>query len=335
MRIDITGLLDGFAGFDPLALGIAPGTCLIVDFTGPIGQRLANLPPAAEQWLASLPCPSIALTESIAGVGGFDMSLNEEAHVQRIEAAVAANPTASTILVQTLRLVERLPLLEGLTVESLAFAALQQADEFHAWLKSSRERESTAPAGDSGPPVVVTRSDDVLSILLNRPATRNAVDVVMRDALFEAYSLAVHDHDLRRVDVRGAGDSFCTGGALGDFGRIGSGAAGHMVRTERLPARMLARAGEKFHFHLHGACIGAGIEMAAFGGRVTASPDAFIRLPEVGMGLIPGAGGTVSITRRIGRQAAAWIMLTGQRISARTALRLGLIDEIVREPAAA
>jgi enoyl-CoA hydratase/carnithine racemase len=48
------------------------------------------------------------------------------------------------------------------------------------------------------------------------------------------------------------------------------------------------------------------------------------------MGLIPGAGGTVSVTRRVGRQAAAWLMLTGQRISARTALRLGLVDEIVR-----
>jgi len=330
MRIDITGLLDGFAGYDPLTLGIAPGTCLMVDFTGPVGQRLANLPPAAEAWLESLPCPSIAITESIAGVRGFDLSLTDESHVERVEAAVAANPQASTVLVQTLRLVERLSLLDGLTVESLAFAALQQGDEFRAWLKALPADEKAPVTPGDGPPVLATRDGDRLALVLNRPGSRNAVDVAMRDALFEAYSLAAMDRDIRTVDVSGAGDSFCTGGALGDFGRASSGVAGHMVRSERLPARMLATAGAKFHFHLHGACIGAGVEMAAFGGRVSAAPDAFLRLPEVGMGLIPGAGGTVSVTRRVGRQAAAWLMLTGQRISARTALRLGLIDEILR-----
>ena len=331
MRIDITGLLDGFVGYDPLTLGLAPGMCLIVDFTTPVGQRLANLPPAAESWLASLPCPAIAVSNSIAGVRGFDLSLTDEAHVERLVAAVAANPVASTILIQTLRLVDNLPLLDGLTVESLAFASLQQGDEFRTWLKALPPAQREAPAiAVAGPPVVVCRDGDLLSLLLNRPETRNAVDVAMRDALFEAFSLAVIERDIRRVEVRGAGDSFCTGGALGDFGRVGSGAAGHMVRTERLPARMLAVAGHKFHFHLQGACVGAGVEMAAFGARVTASPDAFLRLPEVSMGLIPGAGGTVSVTRRVGRQAAAWLMLTGQRISARTALRLGLVDEIVR-----
>jgi len=54
----------------------------------------------------------------------------------------------------------------------------------------------------------------------------------------------------------------------------------------------------------------------------------FMRLPEIGMGLIPGAGGCVSVTRRLGRQGAAWLIITGVRISARTALRWGLIDEI-------
>lgn len=331
MRIDVTGLLDGFVGFDPLTLGIAPGECLIVDFSAPAGARLAAISPAAEHWLASLPCPCLALSPGLAAARGFDLTVGREDDVARIEAAVAANPVASTILVQTLRLVERLPMLDALTVESLAFAALQQGEEFHRWLDGLDQAEREAPTtADSGPPVIVGREGDVLSLVLNRAATRNAVDVEMRDALFEAYALAAIDPAIRTVAVSGAGDSFCTGGALADFGRIGNGAAGHMVRSERLPARMLARAGEKFHFHLHGACIGAGVEMAAFGGRVTASPDAFLRLPEVSMGLIPGAGGTVSVTRRIGRQAAAWLMLSGQRTSARTALRLGLVDEIVR-----
>jgi enoyl-CoA hydratase/carnithine racemase len=77
----------------------------------------------------------------------------------------------------------------------------------------------------------------------------------------------------------------------------------------------------------HGACVGAGTEMAAFAGRVAAAPDAFFALPEVRMGLVPGAGGSVSVPRRIGRWRSAWLMLTGDRLPAATALRWGLVDE--------
>ncbi|HLT69358.1 MAG TPA: enoyl-CoA hydratase/isomerase family protein, partial [Acidimicrobiales bacterium] len=72
----------------------------------------------------------------------------------------------------------------------------------------------------------------------------------------------------------------------------------------------------------------AGVEVAAFAGRVVAAPDATFRLPELGMGLIPGAGGTVSLTRRIGRQATARLVLTGETVDAVTALALGLVDEV-------
>jgi enoyl-CoA hydratase/carnithine racemase len=79
---------------------------------------------------------------------------------------------------------------------------------------------------------------------------------------------------------------------------------------------------------VHGACIGAGIEVPAFAGRVLAAPDAYVMLPEVSMGLVPGAGGTVSITGRIGRWRTAWLALTGSRLDAHTALSWGLVDEI-------
>lgn len=70
------------------------------------------------------------------------------------------------------------------------------------------------------------------------------------------------------------------------------------------------------------------MELAAFAGRVTAAPDARFCLPEVSMGLVPGAGGTVSVPRRIGRRRAALLALTGQTLDAPTALDWGLIDEI-------
>ncbi len=80
----------------------------------------------------------------------------------------------------------------------------------------------------------------------------------------------------------------------------------------------------------HGACVGAGTEMAAYAGRVVATPDAFFALPEVRMGLVPGAGGSVSVPRRIGRWRSAWLALTGDRLPAMTALRWGLVDEVTQ-----
>ena len=74
--------------------------------------------------------------------------------------------------------------------------------------------------------------------------------------------------------------------------------------------------------------MGAGIELPAFARRVSAHPGSSIALPEVPLGLIPGSGGTVGITRRVGRQRCAQLALTGHPITAQTALEWGLIDEI-------
>jgi enoyl-CoA hydratase/carnithine racemase len=79
---------------------------------------------------------------------------------------------------------------------------------------------------------------------------------------------------------------------------------------------------------LHGACVGAGIEIPAFAGRVIASPGTYFQLPELAMGLIPGAGGTVSITRRAGRHRLLWMALTGTKVAADTALGWGLVDAV-------
>jgi enoyl-CoA hydratase/carnithine racemase len=68
--------------------------------------------------------------------------------------------------------------------------------------------------------------------------------------------------------------------------------------------------------------------MAAYCGWVLAHPDTVFGLPELSLGLLPGAGGTVSITRRIGRWRTAYLVLSGRRIDTATALRWGLIDEI-------
>ena len=77
---------------------------------------------------------------------------------------------------------------------------------------------------------------------------------------------------------------------------------------------------------VHGACVGSGIEFPAFASHLIAREDAWFQLPELQFGLIPGAGGCVSIPRRIGRQRTAWWVLSGARINAQTALDWGLVD---------
>jgi enoyl-CoA hydratase/carnithine racemase len=79
---------------------------------------------------------------------------------------------------------------------------------------------------------------------------------------------------------------------------------------------------------VHGQVLGSGLEMAAYCGWVQAQPDAVLGLPELSLGLIPGAGGTVSITRRIGRWRTAYLVLSGRTIDPPTAMRWGLIDAV-------
>jgi enoyl-CoA hydratase/carnithine racemase len=85
---------------------------------------------------------------------------------------------------------------------------------------------------------------------------------------------------------------------------------------------------ERVTVRVHGSCLGAGVELPAFARRVVALPGTTFRLPEVGMGLIPGAGGTVSLPRRIGAGRTLLLALSGVTLPAHDALRWGLIDDI-------
>jgi enoyl-CoA hydratase/carnithine racemase len=74
--------------------------------------------------------------------------------------------------------------------------------------------------------------------------------------------------------------------------------------------------------------VGAGVELPAFAGTVVAAENATFRLPEVAMGLIPGAGGTVSLPRRIGRWRTLYLALSGLSLNAASALAWGLADRV-------
>jgi enoyl-CoA hydratase/carnithine racemase len=174
----------------------------------------------------------------------------------------------------------------------------------------------------------VERDGDVLRVTLQRPHVRNALSAAMRDALLDALAVAVLEPGLR-VELHGAGPAFCSGGDLDEFGTFADPASAHRLRLERSVARVLAGLAGRTTAHLHGHCAGSGIELPAFAGRVVAAADTTVRLPELALGLVPGAGGTVSLPARIGRHRTAWLALTGLPVDATTAHAWGLVDEVV------
>lgn len=245
---------------------------------------------------------------------------------QDVALAVVQNPDATRAAL--LLLADPPPSVEdGLVAESLAYAELQAGPEFAAWL-AERGPATPAPSSD---PVRLRREGDHLTVTLHRPECHNAVDVAMRDALVEAFALVAADPALT-VTLEGDGPSFCSGGDLREFGTFPDPATAHAIRLERLPARALAAVADRFTARVHGHCVGAGVELAAFCHRVIAAPDTSFGLPEVAMGLVPGQGGTVSLPRRIGAPRTAWLALSGRAIDAETALEWGLVDEIAGRP---
>jgi hypothetical protein len=251
------------------------------------------------------------------------------ASADEVERAVAASPAAAVGVVQVLRASEPLTVELGLIVESLAYSMLQHGEAFEAWLRTRPPRRPRVASDVE--PVRLERSEHRLDVVLQRPEVHNAFDAPMRDGLCEAFDLVLADPTITEVSLRGDGRSFCSGGDLDEFGTATDAAAAHLIRTTRSVGRRVHQSADRVVVHLHGACIGAGIEIGAFAGRVVATPDTEIRLPEVGMGLIPGAGGTVSIPRRIGRHRTAYLALTGSKLDASTARAWGLVDAIVDE----
>jgi hypothetical protein len=308
------------------------GECLLaVDLGVEGGAPEPDRLEAARAALLQVPAPTVGLaTRAVSPAGRalasrLDVIVTGEAELACLRRRVQAHPLAAMGLVQLLRHGEGRDVEAGLVAESLVYATLQAGPEFAAWRAARAPRQKPA---SPEPAVRVWRELDRLHLRLNRPDKRNAFSAEMRDALCEGLRLAVADASIERVVLSGEGACFSAGGDLDEFGTLPDPATAHAVRTTRSPARLLALCADRVRAELHGACIGAGIELPAFAARVVAREDAFAELPELAMGLVPGAGGTVSLPHRIGRQRTAWLALSGERIDAARGLAWGLFDEV-------
>ena len=281
--------------------------------------------------VAPAKCPVIGVVDSNADKNDppqlLDVAVPTHEEAERVAAAVAESPVAAMTLVGLTRIGERLTVPDRLIAESLAYSTLQHGAQFQAWLASRETGKAPAPEPEE-PPILIDRQGGELHLLLNRPQKRNAYSAAMRDALCEALSLATQDPTIDRIVLAGKGPNFSAGGDLDEFGQATDAGIAHAARTTRSAASLMHTLRDQIEVHLHGACVGAGIELPAFASNLRAHPDAFFILPEVRFGLIPGAGGTASILSRIGRLNLNHMALTGDRINAQTALKWGLIDTI-------
>jgi enoyl-CoA hydratase/carnithine racemase len=336
--LSIAEALDRVRG--ELDLGLAdhalPPPLLVVDVSGAeadlsdLDARASNLPcvlvGVADQpgWAPRafdvLLCTASEPPAPWVGVAELDAAITAIAEL------VARSPLASVALVELLRLSEALSVHQAVVAESFVYSTLQAGPEFQAWLAC---REAIVHHDQQDDPVRLDRHGPVLEIELNRPAVRNALDGAMRDALVSAFRLVEADPTIGLVRLCAVGPDFCSGGDLSEFGTAPDPATAHLVRVSRSVGLALSRCADRVQVEVHGACVGAGIEIPAFARRIVATPDATFTLPEVGFGLIPGAGGTASLPRRIGRHRTAFLALSRATLAAPTARGWGLIDDVV------
>jgi crotonobetainyl-CoA hydratase len=185
---------------------------------------------------------------------------------------------------------------------------------------------------DGGPPAVLTeRHGPVLLVTLNRPEARNAVNMAVTLGLGDALERAEHDPAIWAVVVTGAGDqAFCAGADLKavarredispeDPARAAWGFAGYVSHHISKPTIAA----------VNGFALGGGTEIALASDLVLAAETASFGLPEVRRGIIAGAGGLFRLPAQIPKKVAMAMILTGEPITARRALELGLVNQVV------
>ena len=169
----------------------------------------------------------------------------------------------------------------------------------------------------------------VAVVTLDRPRALNAYNVAMRDDLYAVFGAADEDSEVRVLVLRGRGRAFSTGGDLTEFGTAPSPFVAREVRWRRdVWGRLLGLRAVSIAA-VHGYAVGGGFEMALLCDLCVAADDARFALPETGLGMIPGVGGTQTLPRRVGLARALDVVLTGRHLDARAAYAAGVVARVV------
>ena len=174
------------------------------------------------------------------------------------------------------------------------------------------------------------KEDNIAYVTLNRPQALNAYNIQMRDDLYEVLNAIKDDDEVRVVIFKGAGDkAFCAGADLSEFLTAPSPVAARQIRFDRDVWGLFLRIPQPLIAAVHGYVLGSGIEIALCCDIRIASEDARFGLPEVGLGIIPAAGGTQTLPRIVGRGKALEMLLTSRWIDAKEAYQIQLVNRVM------
>ncbi|MGE3073174.1 MAG: enoyl-CoA hydratase/isomerase family protein [Dehalococcoidia bacterium] len=169
----------------------------------------------------------------------------------------------------------------------------------------------------------------VATITLNRPEKLNAINMPMRDELWEHLRACSDIPEVQVILFRGAGACFSAGADISEFGTAPSVMASREARHRRDVWDALLHHRCTTIAALHGHCFGAGLELPLYCDIRIASEGATFGLPEVSLGYIPSAGATQMLPRLIPPGVAASMIISGEPIDTVAARRWGLIDRVV------
>jgi len=181
--------------------------------------------------------------------------------------------------------------------------------------------------------ITYSKQHGIARITLDRPKTLNAYNMEMRDELYQVLWAAREDDEVGVVVFQGRGRAFCAGADLTEFGTSPSLAVAREVRWERDVWGTFLDVSKPLVAAIHGYCLGSGLEIALLCDIRIASDDAVFGLPEVGLGMLPAAGGTQTLLRVVGIPRALDLLLTRRPVGAAEAMDLGLVTKVVNKEA--
>ena len=178
--------------------------------------------------------------------------------------------------------------------------------------------------------IIYQKQDGIGYVTLNRPHALNAYNIQMRDELYQVLAAIKDDPEVKVAIFRGAGErAFCAGADLAEFLTAPSPIIARQVRWERDVWGLFLGITKPLIAALHGYVLGSGIEIALCCDIRVASEDAQFGVPEMGLGIIPAAGGSQTLPRVMGRAQALEMLLSGRWVKAEEACRLKLVNQVV------
>jgi 2-(1,2-epoxy-1,2-dihydrophenyl)acetyl-CoA isomerase len=177
--------------------------------------------------------------------------------------------------------------------------------------------------------ILTEKKDGILKITLNLPDKLNALDLVMREELKDAFLDARNDKSIKVVVVTGAGKAFCAGGDITTMQGIEPPAGRDRLKNVQQLVRLMVELEKPVIASVNGFATGAGLHIALACDMIIASEKAKFRESFVMIGLIPDMAGFYFLPQRIGLPRAKELMMTGRMLNAEEASSMGLVNRVV------